>query len=191
MTILHIDSAITGEHSASRELSAAIVRELTAADPGQRVTYRDLAAEPLAHLTLPAFGEADSQAALAQFQAADTLVIGAPMYNFTIPSQLKAWLDRILVAGETFRYTATGAAEGLAGAKRVIVAVARGGLYGEGTPQRALEHAERYLTDVFAFIGITDVEYVIAEGLKISDDARSAAIASAHDRVRALTPLAA
>ena len=191
MTILHIDSAITGEHSASRELSAAIVRELTAADPGQRVTYRDLAAEPLAHLTLPAFGEADSQAALAQFQAADTLVIGAPMYNFTIPSQLKAWLDRILVVGETFRYTATGAAEGLAGAKRVIVAVARGGLYGEGTPQRALEHAERYLTDVFAFIGITDVEYVIAEGLKISDDARSAAIASAHDRVRTLTPLAA
>ena len=191
MTILHIDSAITGEHSASRELTAAILRELTEADPGAEVTYRDLAAQPLEHLTLPAFGEAVSQEALAEFQAADTVVIGAPMYNFAIPSQLKAWLDRILVAGETFRYTETGAVEGLAGAKRVIVAVARGGLYGDGTPQRAIEHAERYLTDVFAFIGVTDVEFVIAEGLKISDDHRTAALASAHDRVRELVPLAA
>src|SRR5690348_6659985 len=150
MTILHIDSAITGEASASRELSAAIVRELTAANPAQRVTYRDLAAGPLPHLTLPAFGEADSQAALAEFKAADTVVIGAPMYNFTISSQLKAWLDRILVAGETFRYTEAGP-EGLAGGKRVIVAIARGGLYGEDTAQRSIEHAERYLASVFAF----------------------------------------
>jgi FMN-dependent NADH-azoreductase len=190
MTILHIDSAITGEFSASRELSAAIVRELTAADGAQRVTYRDLAAEPLPHLTLPAFGEADSQAALAEFKAADTVVIGAPMYNFTIPSQLKAWIDRLLVAGETFRYTATGV-EGLAGAKRVIVAIARGGLYGEHSGQRAIEHAERYLADVFAFIGVTYVEFVIAEGLKISDEARADALAAAHDRVRTLVPLAA
>lgn len=186
MTILHIDSAITGEFSASRELTAAIVRELTAAVPGAEVTYRDLAAAPLPHLTLPAFGEADSQAALAEFRAAETVVIGAPMYNFTIPSQLKAWIDRILVAGETFRYTETGAVEGQAGGKRVIVAVARGGLYGEGTPQRAIEHAERYITDVFAFIGITDVEFVIAEGLKISDEARAAAVAAAHDSIRTL-----
>ena len=191
MTILHIDSAITGEHSASRELTAAIVRELTDADSASRVTYRDLAADPLPHLTLPAFAEQDSQAALAEFLAADTVVIGAPMYNFTISSQLKAWIDRILVAGQTFRYTETGAAEGLAGTKRVIVAVARGGLYGEGTPQRAVEHAERYVTDVFAFIGVTDVEFVIAEGLKISDDHRAAAIAMAHDKVRTLVPLAA
>ena len=191
MTILHIDSAITGEHSTSRELTAAIVRELIAADPGARVTYRDLAAEPFPHLTLPAFAEPDSQTALAEFKAADTVVIGAPMYNFSIPSQLKAWIDRILVAGETFRYTETGAVEGLAGAKRVIVAVARGGLYGEGTPQRAIEHAERYLADVFAFIGIHDVEFVIAEGLKISDDNRAQAIAAAHEQVRTLLPLAA
>lgn len=195
MTILHIDSAITGEHSASRELSAAIVRELTAeadrSGRGAQVTYRDLAAQPLPHLTLPAFGEADSQAVLAEFKAADTVVIGAPMYNFTIPSQLKAWLDRILVAGQTFRYTETGAVEGLAGAKRVIVAVARGGLYGEGTPQRAIEHAERYLTDVFAFIGVAHVDFVIAEGLKISDDHRAQAIASAHERVQSLLQLAA
>lgn len=191
MTILHIDSAITGEFSASRELSAAIVRELIAADPRAQVTYRDLAAEPLSHLTLPAFAEEDSQEALAQFKAAGTVVIGAPMYNFTIPSQLKAWLDRILVAGETFRYTETGAVEGLAGAKRVIVAVARGGLYGEGSDLRAIEHAERYLSTVFAFIGIPHVEFVVAEGLKISDEVRASAVAEAHDRVRELVPLAA
>lgn len=190
MTILHIDSAITGEASASRELTAAIVRELRAADPGAKLTYRDLAAEPLPHLTLPAFGEADSQAALAEFQAADTVVIGAPMYNFTIPSQLKAWIDRILVAGETFRYGENGA-EGLAGGKRVIVAVARGGLYGQGTPLRAIEHAERYLTDVFAFIGITDVEFVIAEGLNYGPEARAAGVAAAHEQVRTLLCLAA
>ena len=191
MTILHIDSAITGEASASRELTAAIVRGLTAADPTQRVIYRDLAAAPLPHLTLPAFAEADSQAALAEFKAADTVVIGAPMYNFTVPSQLKAWIDRILVAGETFRYTATGAVEGLMGAKRVIVAVARGGFYGEESGQRSVEHAERYLADVFAFIGVTDLTFVVAEGLKVSDEHRATAIAVAHDQVRTLVPLAA
>lgn len=190
MTILHIDSAITGEASASRELTAAIVRELRAAAPGPRVTYRDLAEEPLPHLTLPAFGQADSQAALAEFKTADTVVIGAPMYNFTIPSQLKAWIDRLLVAGETFRYTERGS-EGLMGAKRVIVAVARGGLYGEHSGQRAIEHAERYLADVFAFIGVTDLTFVVAEGLKISDEVRASAVAAAHDQVRTLLPLAA
>ena len=191
MTILHIDSAITGEFSASRELSAAIVAALTEADPAQDVTYRDLAAEPLSHLTLPAFAEADSAEALALFKAADTVVIGAPMYNFTVPSQLKAWVDRLLVAGETFRYTETGAAEGLMGGKRVIVAVARGGLYGEGSAARSVEHAERWLADVFGFIGITDVEFVIAEGLKVSEDAKAAAMASAHERARSLVPVAA
>ncbi|WP_133365535.1 FMN-dependent NADH-azoreductase [Qipengyuania sediminis] len=186
MTILHIDTAITGEHSVSRGLTAAILRELTAADPGAQVIYRDLAADPLPHLTLPAFAEADSLAVLADFKAAETVVIGAPMYNFSVPSQLKAWLDRILVAGQTFRYTETGAAEGLMGGKRVIVAVARGGLYGEASTQRSFEHAERYLADVFAFIGISNVEFVIAEGLKVSDDMREAAIQAAHARVSGL-----
>lgn len=190
MTILHIDSSITGEASASREVGAAIVAELVAADPTRQVVYRDLVAEPFGHLTLPAFGAEDSQAALAEFKAADTVVIGAPMYNFTIPSQLKAWLDRILVAGETFRYTEAGP-QGLAGGKRVIVAIARGGLYGETTAQRSIEHAERYLASVFAFIGISDVEFVIAEGLNYGPEARAAGVAAAHDRVRSLLPLAA
>lgn len=190
MTILHIDSAITGEASASRELTAAIVAELVAADPAARVTYRDLAAQPLEHLTLAAFGEAGSQAVLAEFKAADTIVIGAPMYNFAVPSQLKAWIDRLAVAGETFRYTEAGPV-GLMGDKRVIVAVTRGGLYGEASPRRSFEHTERYLADVFAFIGVTRVEFVIAEGLNISEDARASALAAAHDRVRTLLPLAA
>lgn len=189
MTILHIDSSINGDASASREVSAAIVRELTAADRNARITYRDLAADPFDHLTLPAFAAEDSQAALAEFKAADTVVIGAPMYNFTIPSQLKAWLDRILVAGETFRYTEAGP-EGLAGGKRVIVAIARGGLYGEDSAQRSIEHAERYLASVFAFIGIPNVEFVVAEGLNYGPEARAAGVAAAHDKVRTLQPLA-
>ncbi|MAK98248.1 MAG: FMN-dependent NADH-azoreductase [Citromicrobium sp.] len=186
MNILHIDSSITGHASASRELTAAIVTSLKDGNGDAEVTYRDLAAEPLSHLTLPAFGEADSAEALAEFKAADTVVIGAPMYNFTIPSQLKAWIDRILVAGETFRYTETGAVEGLSGGKRVIVAIARGGLYGEDSEQRSVEHAERYLTSVLGFIGITDPVFVIAEGLKISEDAAKAAMAKAHDHVNEL-----
>lgn len=191
MTILHIDSAITGDASASRALTAAIVRELTAADPQARVTYHDLAAAPLEHLTLPGFASEESQAALAEFKAADTVVIGAPMYNFGVPSQLKAWVDRIAIAGETFRYTATGAVEGLSGDKRVIVAVSRGGLYGADSSQAGFEHVESYLRAVFAFLGVTDLTFVVAEGLKISDAARDAAMAATLRHIEGLVPLAA
>ncbi|MCT2559808.1 NAD(P)H-dependent oxidoreductase [Tsuneonella sp. YG55] len=183
MNILHLDSSITGDNSASRALSAAIVRELTDADPTATVAYRDLVAQPLDHLTLPGFGSAASTEALAEFKAADIVVIGAPMYNFTIPTQLKAWIDRVLIAGETFRYTESGP-QGLAGDKTVIVALARGGLYGEGTPQRSIEHAERYLCDALAFIGITEPQFVIAEGLALGDEARAEALAAAHAAVR-------
>ncbi|MGX7953123.1 FMN-dependent NADH-azoreductase [Tsuneonella sp. HG249] len=190
MNILHLDSAITGDDSASRALTAAILRELTAAGTGTRVTYRDLAADPLDHLTLPGFASEESQTALAEFKAADTVVIGAPMYNFGIPSQLKAWIDRIAVAGETFRYTATGP-EGLSGDKRVIVAVARGGVYSEDSGQRAIEHAERYMADVFAFLGVTDLTFVIAEGLKVGPAEREAAVAAAYRHIGQLVPVAA
>lgn len=183
MNILHLDSSITGDNSASRALSAALVRELTDADPAARITYRDLVADPLDHLTLPGFGSDASAQALAEFKAAGVVVIGAPMYNFTIPTQLKAWVDRVLIAGETFRYTETGP-QGLAGDKTVIVALARGGLYGEGTAQRSIEHAERYLTDALAFIGIEAPQFVIAEGLALGDEARTAALEAAHEAVR-------
>jgi FMN-dependent NADH-azoreductase len=173
VTILHIDSSITGEQSASRAISASIVEQLRAAD-GANVIKRDLVSEPLPHLTLDAF--ADSSV-LDEFLAADTVVIGAPMYNFTLATQLKAWLDRILVAGKTFRYTENGP-EGLAGGKRVIIALARGGIYDAGSPASALEHLETYLTGVFGFIGIRP-EFVAADGLNLGAEQREQSISQA------------
>ena len=174
MTILHIDSSINGERSASRAISAKIVEQLKSALWGEEVVYRDLAANPLPHLTLDAFADT---AVLDEFLAADTIVIGAPMYNFTLPTQLKTWIDRILVAGTTFRYTATGP-EGLAGGKRVIIALARGGYYDAGSPAAALEHLESYLRGVFNFIGI-DPEFVAADGLNISPEQRELSVSQA------------
>lgn len=174
MTILHIDSSISGENSASRQISRSILDRLTATDRGAAVITRDLVAEPLPHLTLDAFADTS---VLDEFLAADTIVIGAPMYNFTLPTQLKAWLDRILVAGRTFRYTADGP-EGLAGGKRVIIGLARGGIYGAGTPAASLEHLETYLRAAFNFIGI-EPEFVAADGLAIGPEQRDASLRQA------------
>ena len=171
MTILHIDASINRENSASRAISRSVVDQLTIERGGNDVIYRDLAADPLPHLTLDAF--ADSSV-LDEFLAADAVVIGAPMYNFTLPTQLKAWIDRIVVAGKTFRYTANGP-EGLATGKRVIVALARGGFYDQGSPASALEHLETYLRGIFNFIGI-EPEFVAADGLNISPEQRRESI---------------
>ena len=171
MTILHVDASINGENSASRAISGSIVEQLRG---GAGLVYRDLAREPLAHLTLASFADTS---VLDEFMAADTVVIGAPMYNFTLPSQLKAWIDRILVAGTTFRYTADGP-QGLAGGKRVIIALARGGFYDAGSPAAALEHLESYLRGVFNFIGI-EPEFVAADGLAIGPEQRDSAIRQA------------
>ncbi|MCW2335788.1 FMN-dependent NADH-azoreductase [Sphingobium sp. B2D3A] len=178
MTVLHIDSSIQGENSITRQISAAIVERLKAEQPGADVRYRDLAAQPLPHLTLPGFGTDEAAAVLAEFLDADTVVIGAPMYNFTISTQLKAWIDHIAVAGKTFRYDETGNAIGLAGDKRVIVALSRGGFYGAGTPAAAVEHAESYLRAVFGFIGITP-EFIVAEGAAAGPEHRAAGIEAA------------
>ena len=174
MTVLHIDSSINGENSASRAVSASIVDQLKSAQWGEQIVYRDLASEPLSHLTLDAFADTS---VLDEFLAADTIVIGAPMSNFTLPSQWKAWIDRLLVAGQTFRYTENGP-EGLATGKRVIVALARGGIYNSGSPAASLEHLESYLRGVFNFIGI-EPEFVAADGLAISPDHREASIKQA------------
>lgn len=174
MTTLHLDSSINGAASASRAISAKIVDQLRTLDPRATVVTRDLVAEPLPHLTLASFND---QEVLDEFLAADTVVIGAPMYNFTLPTQLKAWLDRILIAGKTFRYTADGP-EGLATGKRVIVALARGGIYDAGSPAAALEHLETYLRGVFNFIGI-EPEFVAADGLAISPEQRELSIRQA------------
>jgi FMN-dependent NADH-azoreductase len=171
VTILHIDSSINGDNSASRELSRSVVDQLTIESGGSEVAYRDLAADPLPHLTLDAFSDTST---LDEFLAADIVVIGAPMYNFSLPTQLKAWIDRILIAGKTFRYTENGP-EGLAGGKRVIVGLARGGFYNEGSPASALEHLETYLRGIFNFIGI-EPEFVAADGLAVSPEQREESI---------------
>lgn len=193
MKLLHIDASILGGNSVSRQLSAAAVERLRKATPNLDVTYRDISATPLSHLTgehlAAAHGAtpetqavredlAASAAALDEFLAADIVVIGAPMYNFTIPSQLKAWIDRILVAGKTFKYSEKGA-EGLAGNKRVIVTISRGGFYGVDTPAAAGEHLETYLRWVFGFIGVTNLEIIAADGIQIGPEQREKALAGA------------
>ena len=194
MNLLHIDSSALGAHSVSRELSAAMVKALQRDHPQATTTYRDLAAQPLPHWT-PVADASDPAVqvgieVLGEFLAADVVVIGAPMYNFSIPSTLKAWIDRIAVAGKTFRYTAQGA-EGLAGAKRVIIASARGGYYGAGTPQQSADFQEAYLRQVFAFLGITDVEFIRAEGVNIGPEQKAEALAAAHAAIDQAAPLAA
>jgi FMN-dependent NADH-azoreductase len=174
VTILHIDSSITGENSVSRTITRSIVGQLAASDPRAAVAYRDFAADPLPHLTLDAL--ADSSV-LDEFLAAEAVVIGAPMYNFSLPTQLKAWIDRIMVAGKTFRYTASGP-EGLVSGKRVIVALARGGHYHEASGMAALEHLETYLKAVFNFIGI-EPEFVAADGVNLGPEQRAAALSLA------------
>ncbi len=160
------------------------------------MTYRDLASSQIPHLTgaqimAPAdLAGVDADLAaevtigremLEEFLAADTVVVGAPMYNFSIPSQLKAWIDRLAVSGKTFRYTESGP-EGLAKGKKVIVASTRGGHYSAG-PASAMDHQEAYLKTVFGFFGITDVEFVRAEGLNLSADSKQFAIAEAEKSI--------
>ena len=192
MKLLHIDSSVLGPHSVSRQVSAAIVARLREATPGLDVIYRDLNATPLSHLSAPHLAVAQgaepdaefkddiaaSAAVLDEFLAADTVVLGAPMYNFTLPSQLKAWIDRIVVAGKTFKYGAQGA-EGLAGNKRVIIAISRGGCYGAGTPAAVGEHLETYLRWVFGFIGVTNPEFIFADGIQVGPEHREKALAGA------------
>ncbi len=202
MKILHIDSSITGPRSVSRELSALIVGKL-GGSAEHEVTYRDIVAEDLPHFTavtapsahplskaMPTLDEAqqakrdNSDAILKEFVGADTVVIGVPMYNFTLPSELKAWVDRLIVPGTTFRYGANGP-EGLVGDKRVILAIARGGVYGAESAFASAEHAESFLRLALGFIGVKNLEVVIAEGLNVADG-REQAIASARDAVTQL-----
>ena len=179
MTILKIDSSITGEQSVSRQLTAAALAQLVAGQPGTRVVTRDLVGQPLDHITLAAFADTD---VLDEFLAADTVIVGAPMYNFGIPSQLKAWIDRITIAGKTFHYTAEGRPEGLVGDKKVIIAISRGGFYEEGG---ALEHVETSLKGVFGFLGIAPV-FVHADGVAVGADQRDAGIANGLAEVERL-----
>jgi len=185
MKLLHIDSSILGQHSASRELGAAIVARWQRDVRGLDVAYRDLSANPLPHLSGASLAQADAHeaataaAVMDEFLAADVIVVGAPMYNFGIPSQLKAWIDRVAVAGKTFRYTAEGP-QGLAGGKQVIVAATYGGLH---PVESGRNFVEPYLRQVFAFLGMTDVHFVYAEGLAMGPDAEQSGLAAAHAQI--------
>jgi len=206
MKLLHIDSSILGAQSATRELGAAIVGNWQRQNPGAQVRYLDLAREPLSHLTGEVLGARSAPAdqrntellrdvaagerALEDFLAADVIVVGAPMYNFSIPSQLKAWIDRIAVAGKTFRYTEKGP-EGLAKGKKIIIVSARGGIYSAGAPAAALDFQENYLRGVFGFLGITDIEFVRAEGLNYGPAQREQAMTAALNAIAGELPLAA
>lgn len=200
MNILQIDSSVTGAKSVSRPLTRETAARLLANHHDAKVVYRDLIGEPLSHYTAvirllgddnPALTPDQKQELatgkdiLAEFLAADVVVVGAPMYNFNIPSQLKAWIDLICVAGVTFKYGANGP-EGLCGSKRVIVVSSRGGLYGPGSNNEKSDFQETYLKTVFGFIGITDVTIIRAEGVASGPEKAAEVIAAAQQQIATL-----
>lgn len=199
MKLLHVDSSVLGPNSVSRLLTSEIVAEQIRRHPGLEILHLDLAESPLSHLSplhvaalhgapVDATISADfakGNASLEALLAADIIVIGAPMYNFAIPSQLKAWIDRITVAGKTFKYTEAGAVGLVPAGKTVFIASSRGGEYSEGFPAAPFDHQERYLGDVLGFIGLTDVTIIRAEGVAKGVDARDAAITAALSSINA------
>ncbi|HZQ67341.1 MAG TPA: NAD(P)H-dependent oxidoreductase [Terriglobales bacterium] len=205
MKLLHIDSSILGSHSKGRQLTGAIVARFKQEHPQIEVVYRDLAATPPPHMTLatlpgdhPSSVQAgpldaiaqrvrdESQRLLDEFMAADIVVLGAPMYNWSIPTQLKAWIDIIVVPGKTFRYGPQGPVGGLVGNKRVIVAITRGVFYASRTTAMSAEHAETYMRTVLSFLGVTNPEFVVAEGITVDEEAKTRALTCALREVQQL-----
>ena len=189
MKLLHVDSSILGDASVSRQLTREIVAHWRRRHPDTQVEDLDLAVAAPAPVGPAALGikfglqdapseaqrreNAVSERLVSQFLAADVIVVGAPLYNFTIPTQLKAWIDRLAQAGRTFRYTDKGAV-GLAGDKTVIVASSRGGVYSASVEGEAMAHQQSFLRVIFGFFGITDVRIVRAEGTAMGEAARAA-----------------
>jgi FMN-dependent NADH-azoreductase len=207
MKLLHIDSSILGAHSVSRQLTRDIVSQWRASHPGTVVDYLDLAVDTPNHLSADSIGfraapgaapltevqereNAVSEALVSQLLAADVIVLGAPLYNFSIPSQLKAWIDRR--AAWAHLHLHRQGPQGLATGKTVIIASSRGGSYSTTEAGRALEHQESYLKTVLGFIGITDVRFVRAEGLAMGDTVTCPRrLVSAQSAIRAHTGVAA
>ena len=206
MKLLQVDSSVLGTNSVSRQLTAEITAEWRASHPGTTVEVLDLATDTPNHFTADALGikvglqaepteaqrreNAVSERLVSQFLAADVIVIGAPLYNFSVPTQLKAWINRLAQVGRTFKYTEKGPV-GLAGGKTVIVASTRGGVYSTSDAGNAMEHQESYLKTIFGFFGITDVRIVRAEGLAMGDEAKARALAAADADIRVHTARAA
>jgi FMN-dependent NADH-azoreductase len=198
--ILHLDSSIQGDQSVSRQLSSAIVAQLLATVPDSKILYRDLAHDPLPQfsakvvqaLQQPA-GDATGHVseacelvqAVDEVLMVDTIVVGAPMYNFSVPTQLKSWMDAIAVPGKTFVYGPDGV-RGLLGDKRVIVASARGGIYSPGSPAASAEHHEAYLRSFFGFLGVADIEIIRAEGVRMGEEIATQAVQTAMAQVALL-----
>lgn len=190
--ILVLNSSVSGQASISRLLVADAVTELTSREPDAKIVFRDLAADPIPHLlpstvagvraqaSTPAEQEARalSDKLIAELRAADVIVIGAPMYNFSVPTTLRSWFDHVLRAGETFRYSEAGP-EGLLTGKKVIVVESRGGLYSEG-PAQAIDFQEPYLRQLLGFIGLTDVTFIRAEKIGYGPEARDQAVADSR-----------
>jgi FMN-dependent NADH-azoreductase len=203
--ILQIDASPQGTNSISRKLTARVVEHLRAEDPQARLAHRDLIATPVSHLgsellqvLRPSAGSlvpdtiavraeaAQTEELLSEFLAADVVVIGAPMYNFSIPSQLKAWIDRVVQAGRTFSYSEQGPV-GLTSGKKVIIVSSRGGMYAGTQYETALDHQEAYLRAVLNFIGVTDISYIRAEGVAISAEKQREGMASAQRAIAGLS----
>ncbi|WP_295684028.1 FMN-dependent NADH-azoreductase [uncultured Nevskia sp.] len=196
-TLLQINASLFAGHGQSSQLADRFVATYLAAHPGSSKVVRDVASDPVPHLdgrrfaafTTPATERtaeqnsviAYSDALIAELKSADVLVLGLPMYNFGVPSQLKSWIDHIARAGETFRYTAEGPV-GLVTGKKAYVFATRGGLY-VGTP---LDTQTSYVRDFLRFIGITDVEFVYAEGIAYGPEQKDAAISKANDAIAKL-----
>ncbi|UYO92485.1 FMN-dependent NADH-azoreductase [Pollutimonas sp. M17] len=202
MKLLHVDSSINGANSVSRKLTKDTVAQWLNDTPDTQVDYLDLAEDTPTHFSRDAMGfrlppssetltEAQrkenelSETLVSQFLAADVIVVGAPLYNFSIPSQLKAWIDRLAQAGRTFKYTENGVV-GLAAGKTVIAALSRGGVYSNSEAGRAMEHQETYLKTVFGFFGITDVRIVRAEGTDLGANSRQRAFQTADECIKVL-----
>lgn len=196
--ILVLNSSVSGQASVSRQLVAATVEQLLREIPDAAVTERDLGDKPIPHLTTETLAgvrgtastaaeqeaRALSDQLIAELRAADTIVIGAPMYNFSVPTGLRAWFDYVLRAGETFSYSEAGP-KGLIEGRRAIVVESRGGLYSEG-PTQAADFQEPYLRFLLGFIGITDVTFIHAEKIGYGPEARQAAIEHALTRIAEL-----
>lgn len=205
-TILHVDSSPAGDRSVSRKLTAKAIDGLKKQHPGANVIERDLSSHPLPHLnglTIRAFftppgnrSEALSEAVglsdqlVDEVLAADTIVIGAPMHNFGIPSSLKAWIDHVVRAGRTFQYTGDGPVGLLPADKKVIVALARGGVYSDER-MKAFDYQETYLRTVLAFMGLTNVSFVRAEGVAAGPDGALRAMQTAESQLADAVGLAA
>ncbi len=195
MNILQIKSSVFNGGGQSSRLADQLVADLLAQNPGAEVVVRDLVAEPVPHLDAERFGAfiakdrapeqqavVDySDALIGELRRADVIVLGLPMYNFGVPSQVKAWFDHIARAGETFKYTEKGAV-GLLTGKKAYVLAARGGVYA-GTPH---DFQTPFVRQFLGFLGITDVEFVYAEGLALGEESRNNGIAAAQAGVRRL-----